>query len=384
MNIVIAPDSFKGSLSATLVADHIEKGIKAIDPSVDTIKFPMADGGEGTVETLIAAMGGKIYKSKVTGPLGESIEAFFGITAQQTAIIEMASASGLPLVPEQQRNPGLTTTYGTGQLIVQALDCGCRDFILGIGGSATNDGGMGMAKALGIQFKDKNGQPLPEGGIHLSELTEIDVSNLDPRIRESTFLIASDVDNPLVGKKGAAFIYGPQKGATSEQVIELDRGLQNFASVVKKCLDVDIAHIPGSGAAGGLGGGMIAFLSAQIKSGIQTVLEKSQLEQYIKKADLVITGEGKIDDQTGNGKTPLGIAQVAQKYQVPVIAIAGSIIPGYEIVHQNGISAVFSIINHPSSLEEAMKPQKCGYFIEKTIEEIIRVFQIKDFKKKMF
>ncbi|EOD01812.1 glycerate kinase [Caldisalinibacter kiritimatiensis] len=378
MKIVIAPDSFKGSLTALEVAESIEKGIKNVCKDAEIVKVPMADGGEGTVKSLVDATKGEIVTECVTGPLGQKIEAFYGILGdRKTAVIEMAAASGLPLVPVNKRNPMLTTTYGTGELIKAALDKGCRKFIIGIGGSATNDGGAGMAQALGVRLLDKEGKEISFGGGELINLHKIDVTNMDKRLKESTFIVACDVDNPLCGPNGASYIYGPQKGATKEMVVRLDNSLKHFAQIVKKDLDKKVENIKGAGAAGGLGAGLVAFLDATLSPGIDIVIEATKLKEKIKDADLVITGEGKIDSQTINGKTPIGVAKIAKKFHIPVIAIAGCISDDAEINHEYGIDTMFSIINYPITVDEALKKEKASFFIKRKIEEIFRLIKLR-------
>ncbi|MDK2919784.1 MAG: glycerate 2-kinase [Candidatus Petromonas sp.] len=377
MRIVIAPDSFKGSLSAKEVADNIEIGIRKVYSDIDILKVPMADGGEGTVESLVDATGGEIIRLEVTGPLGEKVESFYGIMGdKKTAVIEMAAASGLPLVPNDKRNPMITTTYGTGELIKSALDRGCRDFIIGIGGSATNDGGSGMLEALGVKFLDKNGKKLPWGGGALINLDKIDMSSLDERLKSSRFVVACDVDNPLCGTNGASYVYGPQKGATVEMVQKLDRVLNHYGNMIKKYLGKDVMDIKGAGAAGGLGAGFMAFLNAQLKPGVDIVIEKTRLKEIVKDADLVITGEGKMDSQTIYGKTPFGVAKVAKGFGIPVIAIAGCISDDAHINHEQGIDAMFSIVNYPIELQDALNKEKAAVFIQKNSEEIFRLIKL--------
>jgi len=355
VRIVIAPDSFKGSLTALEAANAMEEGLKRVFPKAEIVKVPMADGGEGTVQSLVDATGGRIVKKVVTGPLGDKVEAQFGILGDgRTAVIEMASASGLPLVPPDKRNPMVTTTYGTGELIKAALDMGCRRFIIGIGGSATNDGGGGMAQALGVKLLDKDGNDIPFGGGGLLKLDRIDISTLDPRIAESEIVVACDVDNPLTGPRGAARVYSPQKGATPEMVEILDKALERFAEAVKRDLGRDIKDVPGAGAAGGLGAGLMAFLNAKLQLGVDIVIEATGLEEKVKGADLVITGEGGIDSQTVYGKTPIGVAKVAKKFGIPVLAVAGGISDDASVVYEHGIDGLMSIIPRPITLDEAM------------------------------
>ncbi|MEA3453455.1 MAG: glycerate kinase [Candidatus Caldatribacteriota bacterium] len=353
MKIVVAPDSFKGSLTAVEVSDAIEQGVREIFPEAEVVKIPMADGGDGTVQCLVNATGGKILREKVTGPLGDEVLASYGILGdKKTAVIEMAEASGLTLVPENKRNPLITTTYGTGQLIKAALDQECRKMIIGIGGSATNDGGAGMVQALGVKLLDKNGEEIGFGGGELKKVFRIDTKYLDNHLSETKVLIASDVSNPLCGSKGASRIYGPQKGATPEIIEELDESLAHFAEIIKRDLHKHIKDIPGAGAAGGLGASLMAFLNAELRPGIEIIIEIVKLEQAIKDTDLVITGEGKIDSQTIYGKAPIGVAKIAKKYNIPVIAVAAIISDDADIVHQHGIDNLIKVSEPPMSLAE--------------------------------
>jgi glycerate kinase len=375
MKILIAPDSFKGSLSALEVAANIEQGILKVMPEAEIYKIPMADGGEGTVHSLVAATGGKIIHKTVTGPIGEPVAAYFGILGtRQTAVIEMASASGLPLVSPEKTDPRKTTTYGTGELIKAALNEGVNRIIIGLGGSATNDAGVGMAQALGIKFLDRKGQEIGSGGAELMRIETIDITGLDSRIKNVEITVASDVSNPLYGPEGAAYIFGPQKGATPEIVKYLDDCLRHYAGIIKRELGIDLQKIPGAGAAGGLGAGLVVFLNAKIKSGIQTVMEANRIDEYLKKVDLVITGEGKIDGQTLMGKTPVGIARKAKEYNLPVIAIAGSVDDDAVLAFEAGIDSIFSITQRPTSLEEAIK--NTAKWIKTTSEQIMRGYLI--------
>ena len=356
MKIIIAPDSFKESLSSAEVAVAIENGFRTVFPTAVYHQLPIADGGEGTVDALMAATGGEVFATQVIGPLGEQIRSFFGVCGDgETAVIEMAAASGLMLVPQEQRNPLLTTSYGTGELIVRALDAGYRRFIIGIGGSATNDAGIGMLQALGVRFLDRNGVDLGYGGAVLAQLERIDVSGLDPRIAQSCFEVACDVNNPLTGENGASAVFGPQKGATPQMVAQLDKCLGLFAAVVRRDLGKDIVDYPGGGAAGGMGAALFAFLQAELKPGVEIVLEHIDFETQVKDADLVITGEGRIDGQSVFGKAPVGVAAVARRYQVPVIAFAGSLGAGAEEVKKCGIDALFSVVNSPCTLSDALE-----------------------------
>ncbi|MBU8756164.1 glycerate kinase [Priestia megaterium] len=375
MKIVIAPDSFKESLTALHVCEALEKGIKTHFPNAEISKVPMADGGEGTVQSLVDATGGQIIQAKVTGPLGKEVEAFYGILGDgKTAVIEMAAASGLHQVPMDERNPLITTTRGTGELILKALDQKVKHIIIGIGGSATNDGGAGMAKALGAKLLNTNGAEIKEGGGSLNQLAAIDLTNFDSRLAEVKVEVACDVDNPLTGATGASAVFGPQKGATPDMVKQLDRNLAHYAAVIEKEMDIHIQNVPGAGAAGGLGGGLLAFLSAELKPGVDIVIEATQLERYIKDANLVITGEGRIDGQTIYGKTPIGVAKTAKKHSVPVIAIAGSIGAGSEAVYEHGISALFSVVPGAVTLPEAL--EKAGENIERTAKNVASVIRL--------
>jgi glycerate kinase len=356
MKIVIAPDSFKGNLTALEVARLVEKGLKQVWPRVRVVKIPMADGGEGTVRSLVDATGGRVIRKEVVGPLGKRVKAHYGILGDKaTAVIEMASASGLPLIPKNKRNPLLTTTYGTGELIRAALDRGCRKIIVGLGGSGTVDGGAGMARALGVRFLDRRRREIAPGGGALGTLAKIDLARLDKRLKETEVLVASDVDNPLTGPKGAARVYGPQKGATPSMVKRLDKNLSNYASIIKRDMGKDVKNIPGSGAAGGLGAGLVGFLDARMRSGVDIVIETVGLERHLKDADLVITGEGRMDAQTIHGKTPLGVAQTAKKYDIPVVAIVGEAAAGAEAVYKYGIDVVMSVVSSFLTKEEAIK-----------------------------
>ncbi len=356
MKIVIAPDSFKGSLTALQAAEAIEIGMRRVFPDAAIEKVPMADGGEGTVQSLVDATGGEIRVACVCDPLGNEIEAKYGVLGDGiTAVIEMAAASGLTLVPPNKRNPLVTTTYGTGQLIQAALEHGCRRLIIGIGGSATNDGGAGMAQALGAKLLTVAGKQIQWGGGGLGELHSIDISGLHPRIAEVETVVACDVNNPLTGERGAAYVYGPQKGATPEIVKVLDANLAHFDKVVERNLGKAVGNIPGAGAAGGLGAGLIAFLNATLRSGIDIVIEAVQLAQRLEDVDLVITGEGRMDFQTVFGKTPVGVAKVAKKRGIPVIAIAGSLAEGADSVYDAGIDAMIDIVPEPMPLEFAIE-----------------------------
>ncbi len=372
MRILIAPDSYKNALSALEVAKSLKSGLQKVFQDAEFEILPMADGGEGTVEALIDATQGQMIKTPVCDPLMRPIESSFGITGDGvTAVIEMASASGIQLITSGERNPWITTTYGTGELILAALDRGCRDIILGIGGSATNDCGMGMAAALGVKFLDHAGNSVGPGGGMLAEVTRIDISGLDNRIKETKIMVACDVTNPLTGPDGAAHVYGPQKGADPEMVKKLDSNLKKFSDLIMEQLWKDVEQIPGAGAAGGLGAGLIAFLDGELVEGVPAIAAKTGLDEAVAKADIVITGEGGIDFQTQFGKTPYGVAQVAKKHGKPVIAVAGTIGKGVDELYSKGIDAVISILDRPLSLEEAI--EETPSLLEATGERIGRL-----------
>ncbi|MGL4999179.1 glycerate kinase family protein [Cetobacterium sp.] len=376
MKVVIAIDSFKGSLSSAELGEAIEQGVKKVYPEVEIVKVPIADGGEGTVSSLVEGTAGKLIKVIVNNPLMEKIEATYGIMGDETAVIEMAEASGLPLLSLERRNPMKATTYGTGELIKDAILKGCREFIIGIGGSATNDAGLGMLQALGFKFLDENRKELGYGGEILSKVKYIDSSMKMSQLNECKFLVACDVDNPFYGSKGAAEIYSRQKGATEEMVKELDKGLKDLSEVIKKELGIDISNLSGSGAAGGLGGGLVAFLKGELAPGIDMILEKVGLEKELSNADFVITGEGRLDHQTAMGKAPVGVSKIAKKFNIPVIALAGGLTDEASQTHEKGIDSFFSIINYPITLEEAMKKETAHKFVKGNAEEIFRLIKV--------
>lgn len=355
MKIVIAPDSYKESLSALEVATAIERGFREIWPEANYVKLPVADGGEGTVDAMIAATQGRLIHVDVTGPLGEPVNAFYGISGdEQCAFIEMAAASGLEQVPPAQRNPLKTTSWGTGELIRHALDNGVRHIIIGIGGSATNDGGAGMVQALGAKLLDRDDNPIAPGGGALETLARIDIRELDSRLADCHIEVACDVSNTLIGEKGASAVFGPQKGATKEMIARLDSGLEHYAQLIVRDLDIQVLELAGGGAAGGMGAGLYAFCGAQLRQGIEIVTDALKLDHQIADADLVITGEGRIDSQTIHGKVPVGVARIAKRYNKPVIGIAGSLTADVGVVHEHGLDAVFSVIYTICTLEEAL------------------------------
>ncbi|MCG9730158.1 glycerate kinase [Shewanella sp. Isolate13] len=364
MKIVIAPDSFKESLTAMEVANEIERGFRTVLPTAEYIKVPVADGGEGTVQSMVDATDGCIVTLNVTGPLGDKVEAFYGILGagyqgkKKTAVIEMAAASGLHLVAQDKRNPLITTSYGTGELIVDALNRGIKHIIIGLGGSATNDGGAGMAQAIGAHLLDSQGKTLSVGGAALMQLAKLELNDLHPLIKECSFEVACDVNNPLCGDKGASAIFGPQKGATPEMVLQLDKALAHFADIIAGSGIDDNRELAGAGAAGGMGLGVMTFLNAQLKPGIDIVMETVNLADLTKGADLVITGEGRLDSQTLHGKTPMGVAGVAKAQGVPVVAIAGCVSDDANVLLEHGIDALFSITPRALPLAEVLASAK--------------------------
>jgi len=380
MKVAIAPDSFKGSMTALEAAKCIERGLKRALFGVTCRTIPMADGGEGTVRAIVDATAGRLIWRTVQDPLGRKIRSTFGISGDgTTAIIEMAAASGLALLKPQERNPMKTTTFGTGELIRHALSLNVKRILIGIGGSATNDGGMGAAQALGARFLDAHGSVIGSGGGLLKKLDRIEMSGLDPRLKHVKVEVACDVNNPLTGANGAAKVYAPQKGATVAMVRELDAGLRHFAAIIKRDVGLDIATVPGSGAAGGLGGGLMAFLKGKLRPGIDIVIDSVKLVQRIKDCDLVITGEGRMDNQTAFGKTPHGVARVAKQAGLPVIAICGSLGKNPRIVHTIGIDAFFSALEEP--VEEEDLPKRGPAMLENCAEQVGRLLAISPIKK---
>jgi glycerate kinase len=369
MRVMIAPDKFKGCLSSGEVAEAVARGLAEGWPEVDTLQCPLADGGEGTMELLVAATGGKTIDCDVTGPLGESRRVLLGILGDsETAVVEMAAASGLELIPPDKRDPCSTTTAGTGDLIRHALDLGLRRIIVGIGGSGTNDGGTGMASALGVRFLDADGSELSRGGGQLEKLESIDTSGLDPRIRETEIIVASDVTNPLLGDDGACRVYSPQKGAGAEDVERLERCLCCLSDTVCAQLTAGLQDQPGAGAAGGLGFGLMAFLGAEVRPGIEVVMEAVRFEDKLAGCGLVITGEGRLDSQTAFGKTVSGLAKTARHHGIPVLALGGEVTEDAGALHDIGVSALLSISHGPMSLEESMR--SAATLLERTAKEI--------------
>ena len=375
MRIVIAPQALKGSLTATEAGQAIAIGVQTIYPEAEVYIIPMADGGEGTVQALVDATGGEIITQTVTGPLDQPVDAFYGILGDgETAVIEMAACAGLPLLNPEQRDPRITTTYGVGELIRAALDRGCRSFIIGIGGSATNDGGAGMVQALGATLHTAEGKPLARGGAALSTLASISIQQMDPRLQECTFEVACDVTNPLCGPQGASAVFGPQKGATPEMVYQLDQALDQYAHVIEQDLGITVKDTPGAGAAGGLGAGLIAFLHAKILSGAQIVLTASNFDVRAEGADLVITAEGQIDGQTACGKSIGILAQFAKRHALPVLALTGNLGEGYECVYALGVDAVVPIASGPMTLAYSM--EHAGLLLRQATERSLRLLRL--------
>jgi glycerate kinase len=372
MNILIAIDSFKGSLSSRELSDTIEEGLNEVSPDFNIQKVPIADGGEGTMEALIGAIGGEKVNLNVSGPLFEEIAAEYGILPDKTVVLDIASAAGLILVAEEKMNPLRTTTLGVGQMILDAINKGHRNFIIGIGGSATNDGGIGMLTELGYRFLDEDGHILKPVGASLSKIDKIDTGNAFSALEECNFMVACDVNNPLFGPNGAAHVYARQKGASEADVTILDKGLRNYSQVISKEMNIDIADIPGSGAAGGLGGGFKAFLNSQLKPGIEILFEQVRLEEKIKWADIVITGEGRIDHQTIMGKVVSGVAQLGKMHNKKVIALAGSIADNTDELYALGVDSMYSIMDASISLEEAMIPENAKGMVKKKVVEIFK------------
>lgn len=383
MKIVIAIDSFKGSLSSAEAAAAVREGILASGTEAEIVIKPLADGGEGTAAAFVEGMGAEEIQLTVTGPLGEPIKSSYAVLREQsTAVIETASAIGLTHIPETLRNPLHTTSMGAGELIRDALDRGLRKFIVGIGGSGTNDGGIGMLKALGFSFLDKAGQEIAGFGQDVGKIEQIDSSKADPRLSECTFQIACDVNNPLCGRTGASAVFGPQKGATEEIVKELDRALLHFSDLVKKKMGKDTADLPGSGAAGGLGYAFRTFLNGALEPGISIIMEAVGLEAKLQDADIVITGEGRLDDQTAMGKAPVGVARLAAEYGCQVIAFAGAVTPEARLCLEQGIDAYFPIVRGPISREEAMEKERARRNMKETAEQVFRLLSSTEQRKK--
>ena len=381
MKVVVAIDSFKGSLSSMEAGQAIAEGVKRVYQHAEVVVRPLADGGEGTVEALVEGMGGVFVTKEVTGPLGEKVEAVYGMIESKddlikTAIIEMSAAAGITLVPEKSRNPMSTTTYGVGELILDAIERGCRHFIVGIGGSATNDGGVGMLQALGYDFVTQEGKAISYGGNGLRELARIEESNVQPTLKECTFKVACDVTNPLCGENGSSVIFGPQKGATPEMIQELDQSLLYYAELSKNINSHADRFYPGTGAAGGMGFAFLTYTNATLESGIQIVLTETKLEELITTANVVVTGEGKLDGQTVLGKAPIGVAALAKKYQKKVLAFAGAVTLDAKECNQHGIDAFFPILRGVVTLKEAMNKEVAHQNMVDTVEQVFRVVEM--------
>lgn len=376
MKAVIAIDSFKGSMTSLEAGEAIREGILREDPQAQVIVRPLADGGEGTVQALTLGMGGTLQSVRVSGPLGDPVDAQYGILADGvTAIVEMSAAAGITQVPDEKRNPLHTTTYGVGELLVDAIRRGCRRFIVGIGGSATNDGGVGMLQALGYGFLDENGEQVKRGGAGLAHIRSITSDGVLPELAQCSFKIACDVTNPLCGENGCSAIYGPQKGADPQMVRQMDGWLADYAKLAAKSFPRADAQYPGTGAAGGMGFAFLTFTSAQLQSGISIVLEETRLEDYVRDADLVITGEGRLDAQTAMGKAPVGVAQIAKKYDIPVIAFSGAVTPDADVCNEHGIDAYFPILRSVVTLQEAMDGANARRNMTNTVRQVIRLWQ---------
>ncbi len=376
MKVVIAIDSFKGSLTSLEAGNSAAAGVRQVFPDAECIVRPLADGGEGTVDALVAACEGKKIEISVTGPLGEPVLCQYGLIEKtKTAIIEMSGAAGITLVPASKRNPLFTTTYGVGEVIRDAIEKGCSHFIIGIGGSATNDGGAGMLQALGFSLLDKNGTPIRSGALGLKDLASINDKNALPKLKDCTFRIACDVTNPLCGEKGCSAVFGPQKGANKPIIQEMDQWLARYAALAAEKYPAADPSYPGAGAAGGLGFAFLTFLHGKLESGIQIVLDETRLADYVKDADLVITGEGRLDGQTVFGKAPIGVAKTAKQYCKPVLAFSGCVTSDASACNAAGIDAFFPILRTVTSLEEAMAPHQAMKNMEDTVEQVFRVIQ---------
>ena len=377
MNIVIAIDSFKGSLASLEAGEAVRAGVRKVFPQAETLVLPLADGGEGTVEALTVGLGGRFQEVSVTGPLGEKVTARYGILPDnKTAVMEMAAAAGLPLVPEEQRNPLHTTTFGVGEMLLDAMGKGCRHFILGIGGSATNDGGLGMLQALGYDMLDEKGSPVPQGALGLERLSRIGDEHVVPVLKECTFQIACDVNNPLCGPLGCSAVFAPQKGASAADIAKMDKWLENYASLSRAKYPKADPATPGAGAAGGLGFAFLAYTEAALEPGINIVLRETKLEEHIKKAALVVTGEGRLDGQTVMGKAPIGVAALAKKHGKPVIAFSGCATPEARLCNEHGIDAFFPVLRQVVTLEEAMEKGTARQNLTDTAEQAMRLLKL--------
>ena len=375
MKAVIAIDSFKGSLTTFQSGQAVVEGIKTVYPEAETFVCPIADGGEGTLDAVINATGGKLISLEVCGPIGDKIKAQYGVTPDGIAVIEIAAAAGITLVRPSERNPLKTTTYGVGELIRNAIQNGYRKFIVGLGGSATNDGGVGMLQALGFEFLTSQGENIPLGGAGLALLSEIRVENAMPELKECEFLIACDVKNPLCGEQGCSAVYGPQKGGTAETLKEMDGWLVSYAKLTEELFGVGYQNVSGAGAAGGLGFAFLAYLGGKLSSGIELVMNVTNLEEKLRFADIVITGEGRLDGQTGMGKAPVGVAKLAKKYGIPVVAFSGAVTQDAGACNGAGIDAFFPILRTPCTLESAMDIQNAYENLKATAEQVFRLIK---------
>lgn len=379
MKVVVAIDSFKGSLTSIDAGQAVAEGIRKVDTIAQVEVRPLADGGEGTVDALTFGMGGRIRRMKAVGPAGNVTDCCYGvIESRKMAIIEISSAAGLTLVSDEEKNPLHTTTYGVGEMIKDAIRIGCRHFVIGLGGSATNDGGVGMLQALGYDFRDKAGKPIPKGAEGLAKLESISFENVIPELKECNFRVACDVENPLCGDRGCSAVYGPQKGASGEMITEMDGWLSGYAQKVREVVPESDPEFPGTGAAGGLGFAFRSFTNAVLESGISIVLDETLMEDAICDADLVITGEGRLDGQTAMGKAPMGVAHLAKKHNIPVVALAGIVTKDAEVCNRNGIDAYFSILQKVSTLEEAMDSATAYENLKRTAEQVYRLWITKE------
>ena len=378
MKIVVAIDSLKGSLSSLEAGEAIKNGVLRAIPDADVCVRPLADGGEGTVEALTLGMGGKLESTEVTGPLGEKVNCLYGILEEsKTAIIEMSGAAGITLVPDAKRNPLHTTTYGVGEVIKDAISKGCRHFIVGIGGSATNDGGIGMLQALGYGMLDKDGNQVPFGAKGLKEIKTITDDHVIPELKECSFRVACDVTNTLCGEFGCSAVFGPQKGADPTMIIQMDKWLADYAKLTSEKYEKADAEYPGTGAAGGMGFAFLAYTNAVLESGIKIILEETNLESYVKDADVVVTGEGRLDGQTVFGKAPIGVAKIAKKYDKPVLAFAGAVTEDAIACNEHGIDAFFPILRRIQTLQEAMEPSIARENMVTTVEQVFRLMNVR-------
>lgn len=378
MKVVVAIDSLKGSLSSLEAGEAIKSGVLKAMPEAEVCVRPLADGGEGTVEALALGMGGELKTVEVTGPLGEKVNCLYGILEEsKTAIVEMSGAAGITLVSDELRNPLHTTTYGVGEVIKDAIANGCRHFIVGIGGSATNDGGIGMLQALGFGMLDKDGNQVPFGAKGIKEIVTITDDQVIPELKECSFRIACDVTNPLCGERGCSAVYGPQKGATPEMVKEMDAWLADYAKLVSAKYEKADAEYPGTGAAGGMGFAFLAYTNAVLESGIKIILEETKLEDYVKDADIIITGEGRLDGQTAFGKAPIGVAKIAKKFDKTVLAFAGSVTKDAVVCNEHGIDAFFPILRRIQTLQEAMTPEIARDNMVTTVEQVFRLINVR-------